>query len=170
MLNSAFASQTHVPLPPAYRVRPALPEDHEFLTELYASTRADELDQAGFPNEQRAAFCRMQFSFQQRHYQQHFAHAEVSIFELADQAIGRELIARTADQLTLVDIALLPAYRNQGIGSDRLRLLIAQSAVLACPIRLHVLQGSAAQALYARHGFVVVQAEGAHWLMERSAR
>ena len=39
-----YASQTQVP-PPAYRVRPAFPEDHEFLVELYATTRDDELDQ-----------------------------------------------------------------------------------------------------------------------------
>jgi len=150
-------------------VRPARPEDHEFLALLYATTRADELEQAGFPVEQRAQFCRMQFDAQQHHYTLYFARARDTIIELDGHAIGRELIARAADEIFLVDIALLPAFRNRGIGSHRLRLMIAESRKLGCPIRLYAVQGSGAEALYRRHGFVVTGEEGVHFLMERPA-
>lgn len=150
-------------------MRPATPDDHEFLAFLYATTRADELDRAGFPHDQREAFCRMQFNAQQHHYGLYFKRARDTIFELDGLPIGREMIARAADELFLVDIALLPEFRNRGIGSHRLQLLIEESRALGCPIRLYAEQGSGAQALYQRHGFVVTGEEGVHFMMERAA-
>jgi GNAT superfamily N-acetyltransferase len=154
---------------PNYRVRLAVPGDLEFLQRLYASTRADELERAGFPVEQRAAFCRMQFNAQQHHYALYFARAVDSVLEIDGVAIGRELLARAADELFLVDIALLPEFRGRGIGSHRLALLIEESRVLNCPIRLCAEQGSRAEALYRRHGFAVTGEEGVHFMMERAA-
>lgn len=163
------------PSPPAlialqpYVVRPAVPQDREFLAQLYASTRADELERAGFPLDQRAAFCRMQFEAQQHHYALYFARAVDTLLEVDGVPIGRELLARAADELFLVDIALLPEFRGRGIGSQRLALLIDESRALGCPIRLYAEQGSRAEALYRRHGFVVTGEEGVHFLMERAA-
>lgn len=154
---------------PNYRVRPARPEDLEFLACLYASTRADELEWAGFPLDQRDAFCRMQFNAQQHHYALYFARAVDTLIEVDGVAIGRELLARAADELFLVDIALLPEFRNRGIGSHRLALLIEESRALNCPIRLYAEQGSRAEALYRRNGFVVTGEEGVHFMMERAA-
>lgn len=147
----------------------ASPDDLEFLARLYATTRADELARAGFPVEQRAAFCRMQFNAQQHHYALYFARAVDSVLEIDGVAVGRELLARAADELFLVDIALLPEFRGRGIGSHRLALLIEESRVLNCPIRLYAEQGSRAEALYRRHGFVVTGEEGVHFMMERAA-
>ena len=111
----------------------------------------------------------MQFNAQQHHYALYFARARDTILELGGQAFGRELIARAADELFLVDIALLPEFRNRGIGSQRLRLLIEESRQFRCPIRLYAEQGSGAEALYRRHGFVVTGEEGVHFMMERAA-
>jgi ribosomal protein S18 acetylase RimI-like enzyme len=154
---------------PDYRVRLASPDDLTFLERLYASTRADELERACFPLEQRAAFCRMQFNAQQHHYALYFARAVDTVLEIDGVAIGRELLARAADELFLVDIALLPEFRNRGIGSHRLRLMIEESRRLGCPIRLYAEQGSGAEALYRRHGFVITGEEGVHFMMERAA-
>ena len=152
-----------------YRIRLAVPEDREFLARLYASTREDELERAGFPLDQREAFCRMQFNAQQHHYTLYFARAVDTLIEVDGVPVGRELIARSSDELFLVDIALLPEFRNRGIGSDRLQRLIAQSRALQCPIRLYAEQGSRAQALYQRHGFVITGEEGVYFMMERDA-
>lgn len=146
-----------------------MPGDREFLARLYASTRADELERAGFPLDQREAFCRMQFNAQQHHYTLYFARAVDTLIEVDGVAVGRELIARSSDELFLVDIALLPEFRNRGIGSDRLRRLIDDSRALQCPIRLYAEQGSRAQAWYQRYGFAITGEEGVYFMMQRDA-
>jgi ribosomal protein S18 acetylase RimI-like enzyme len=161
-----------MPSRPAFSQRPAVADDREFLAQLYATTRSEELDAAGFPFEQRAAFCRMQFEAQQKHYELYFARAVDQLIVLSEspqaELIGRELVARAADEIFLVDIALLPAYRGQGIGSVLLNRLFEQSAQQQCPVRLYAVQGSRAQQLYQRHGFRVMEEEGLHFLMERN--
>jgi ribosomal protein S18 acetylase RimI-like enzyme len=151
---------------PNYVLRPADPSDYEFLAILYATTRSDELDRAGFPLDQRAAFCRMQFEAQQHHYRLYFARAQDQIVLLNDHVIGRLLVARAPDEIFLVDIALLPDFRNLGIGSQLVANLIAESKAKACPLRLYAEKNSRAQALYLRFGFVVTGDEGVHELME----
>ena len=151
-----------------YVLRSAEPSDYEFLAILYATTRSDELGRAGFPVDQRAAFCRMQFEAQQHHYRLYFARAHDQIVLLNDHVIGRVLVARAPDEIFLVDIALLPDYRNLGIGSQLVANLIAESKAQACPLRLYAEKNSRARALYLRFGFVVTGDEGLHELMELS--
>ncbi|MGC5413332.1 GNAT family N-acetyltransferase, partial [Streptomyces sp. DT225] len=44
--------------------------------------------------------------------------------------------------------------QGRGIGSGVLRRLLARTDAEGAPVRLNVLQGSAARRLYERHGFV----------------
>src|SRR5947207_14155770 len=94
------------------------PEDEPFLQQLYASTRAEELAQVPWTDEQKAAFCRMQFAAQRQHYQEHYAGASFDVIELEGQPIGRLYVARWASEIRIVDIGLLPEYRGRGIGSE----------------------------------------------------
>ena len=153
----------------SYGLRVATPNDYEFLAILYATTRSDELDRAGFPMDQRAAFCHMQFEAQQRHYRLYFARAHDQVVISNDSLIGRVLVARAPDEIFLVDIALMPASRNLGIGSHIVATLIAESKALVCPLRLYAEKNSRAQALYLRFGFTITGEEGVHDLMELNA-
>ncbi|MFC1933408.1 GNAT family N-acetyltransferase, partial [Chloroflexota bacterium] len=60
-------------------VRPAQPEDMDFLFEVYASTRSDELARTDWSDEQKQHFLAMQFTAQRRDYSQRFPGAEQSI-------------------------------------------------------------------------------------------
>ena len=152
-----------------YQLRLASPSDYEFLAMLYATTRSDELDRAGFPFDQRAAFCRMQFEAQQRHYRLYFARAHDQVVMQNESVIGRVLVARASDEIFLIDIALMPANRNLGIGSHIVETLIAESKALVCPLRLYAEKNSRARALYLRFGFTITGEEGVHDLMELNA-
>jgi ribosomal protein S18 acetylase RimI-like enzyme len=151
-----------------FSLRIATPEDNEFLYQLYASTRADELAAAGFSPEQHEAFCRMQFGFRQQHYGAHFGHAQDRILLFDGVTVGRELITRDPNVISLTDIAILPTYRCRGMGGALLRGLISESVERTIPIELHVDQGSRALALYQRHGFVIVEDQFPNWFMRRS--
>jgi ribosomal protein S18 acetylase RimI-like enzyme len=148
-------------------LRPALPGDEEFLLALYRSTREDELALTGWDEPQRAAFVRMQFLAQRQHYQAAYPDAAHEIVVRDGRAIGRRLVARDAEQILLVDVALLPEHRGAGIGDRLVRELIGEGETRGVPVRLHVLRGNPAIRLYERLGFVVTGESGLHLLMER---
>jgi ribosomal protein S18 acetylase RimI-like enzyme len=148
-------------------LRPAQPGDEPFLYELYCSTRQDELAAWGWDAAQAAAFLQLQFRAQQQHYQTHYASAAHQIICRDAQPIGRLILAATDQELRVVDIALLPAYRNSGIGTAVLRDILAAAAQTGRPVRLHVAQDSPARRLYERLGFVTVTTDGPYYLLER---
>ncbi|HEY2084307.1 MAG TPA: GNAT family N-acetyltransferase, partial [Verrucomicrobiae bacterium] len=133
-------------------VRPETPQDEVFLFELYASTRQEELDAWGWPPEMRSAFLAMQFKASQG-YHSAFPDAEFQIVLLNGANAGRLVLHRTREELLLVDIALLPRYRNAGIGSALLRKIFGEAAATSRPLRLKVLKGNRAERFYQRLGF-----------------
>ena len=67
-----------------------------------------------------------------------------------------------------MDIALLPAYRNAGIGSALLHALMAEAAQAGKPVRIHVEKQNPALRLYTRLGFVPIADRGVYWFLEWS--
>jgi GNAT superfamily N-acetyltransferase len=59
------------------------------------------------------------------------------------------------DGLWLEHFYLVPDLQGRGLGSAVLRTLLERTDADGLPVRLNVLQGSAARRLYERHGFAV---------------
>ncbi|MCX6874444.1 MAG: GNAT family N-acetyltransferase [Verrucomicrobia bacterium] len=150
------------PTPPAYRLRAATPDDLAFQAQLYATTRLDEMEAAGFPAEMRGAFVAMQFNAQTTHYTQHYPAAEWSIIECDGARVGRLIVHRAEDHFNVIDIALMPEYRGRGIGTVVLRELIAEASARLLPIQLFAFSGEHAIQLYHRLGFADVHDDGLH--------
>lgn len=148
-------------------LRPYRADDQDFLFELYASTRADEIAPFGWPPAQQEAFLRMQFTAQQRWYGMTYAQAEHQIIEQDGAAIGRMIVFRQQPAAVLVDIALLPEHRGQGIGGDLIRQLIQQCDQQKLPLRLQVLKTNPALRLYERLGFIRTEEDQIYIQMER---
>jgi ribosomal protein S18 acetylase RimI-like enzyme len=133
-------------------VRAEQPQDEAFLFELYASTRQEELDAWGWPTETRKAFLAMQFKASQN-YRISFPDAEFQIVLLDQINAGRLIIHRSHEELRVVDIALLPEYRNAGAGSALLQRIFGEAAACKKPLRLSVVKGNRVERLYRRLGF-----------------
>ncbi|MGZ4741360.1 MAG: GNAT family N-acetyltransferase, partial [Ilumatobacteraceae bacterium] len=73
----------------------------------------------------------------------------------------------SANHVELIDIALLPDYRNQGIGSSVLRGVLAQADRIGRVVRLHVEKQSRAVRLYERLGFAITGDAGMYLAMSR---
>ena len=67
-----------------------------------------------------------------------------------------------------MDIALLPDYRNLGIGSALLQSILEQGSNLGLPVTIHVEQFNPALHLYKRLGFQPKEDKGVYLLMQRS--
>ncbi len=98
-------------------LRDAQADDLPFLFNLYCDVRGPEISAWGWLAAQCDAFLRMQFEAQRRSYEASFPGSSNQIVLRDGQAIGRCLTARTGEEILLVDIALLAAHRNRGMGT-----------------------------------------------------
>jgi GNAT superfamily N-acetyltransferase len=135
-------------------LRPAQAGDNEFFYRVYASTRSNEMTLVNWTDEQKEAFLHMQFNAQTEHYQIHYPNAEYKIFQCDDIPIGRLIIERSKNQLLLMDIALLPEYRNTGIGTVIIQDLMNEADQVGLPLVLRVEFFNPVIRLYTRLGFI----------------
>jgi GNAT superfamily N-acetyltransferase len=150
----------------AITLRPMHPEDEGFLYTVYASTRLDELASLGWSKGQRIAFLTMQFRAQHLSYMTQFPAADFLIILWHESPIGRLYIERRSDEIRGIDIALLPAYRQAGIGTAILQGLLAEAACAGKPFRIHVEKFNRARRLYERLGFTTLYDDGVYLFME----
>jgi len=148
-------------------LRPWTAADQDFIFQLYASTRIQEFAPLGWAPAQLETFLRIQFHSQQRWYEMAYAAAGHQIICLDGHSIGRIMVLREPARFLLVDIALLPEHRGQGIGARLLSDLIAESEHAGIPIGLQVLKTNAAIHLYERSGFVRTGEDEMYYQMER---
>ena len=141
--------------------------DLAFLRELYASTRCEELAQVPWDTTQKRAFTDQQFALQRAQYREHYAGAEWLLIERAGDRIGRLYLKRSGSEVRLMDIALLPAARNAGLGTRLTRALLAWADQLALPVTLHVEPFNLAYRLYQRFGFAYTRSTGIYHLLRR---
>ena len=149
-------------------LRSSMPEDQEFLFAVYASTRDDELSLWGWSDNQKRGFLEMQFRAQSQQYSLCYPLADSSVILLDDHPVGHLLVDRKGPDITLVDIALLPEYRNRSIGTTLIQSLLKEATGAQKNVALHVLRGSAAARLYERLGFIMVNEDGVYLEMKRT--
>lgn len=146
--------------------RSELPEDEAFLAKLYATTRAGEMALTGWDAAQQEAFLRQQFQFQTTHYRKHYGDASFQIILRDDAPIGRLYVHYGAQEIRLMDIALMPEHRGAGLGGSILENLLREAARLGKTVTLHVERFNPALRLYQRLGFRVIEDQQINFYME----
>jgi ribosomal protein S18 acetylase RimI-like enzyme len=145
------------------------PDDDAFLFRVYASTREEELALVNWDPAAKEAFLQMQFGAQHQFYQSEFSSAAFELVLKDDTPIGRLYVDRRPDEIRIIDIALLPEFRNAGIGSALLEDLQSEAARVGKPLRIHVERYNRALLLYQRLGFREIDRSEIHLLMEWTA-
>jgi ribosomal protein S18 acetylase RimI-like enzyme len=146
--------------------RPARDDDEPFLLLVYASTREEELAPVPWSDEEKAAFVAMQFAAQTAHYAQHYAGMTSDVILVDGEPAGRLLVARWREEIRIVDITLLPAFRGRGAGSELLAELMDEATEMGKRLSIHVERNNRALGLYQRLGFVPVGETGVYLRME----
>jgi GNAT superfamily N-acetyltransferase len=147
--------------------RPVSPDDGDFPFLVYAASRAEEMAAWGWPSAQQDSFLRLQFRARAQSYAAAYPDAAHSVLVCNGASAGTAMVWRSDAEFRLVDIALLPEFRNRGIGTLWISRLIREAEGAAVPLRLHVLQGNRATLLYRRLGFVAKSDGGMYVEMER---
>ena len=141
-------------------------EEMAFLLELYSSTRWDEVMQAPWTDDQRHEFLKQQFDAQHKHYQSHYPHSDFLIILKNTTKIGRLYIDRDESSICLIDIALMPQYKYNGLGTLLLKRLLMEAQQTKKKIVLHVEKFNPAYQWYLKNGFQQVEDKGVHQYME----
>lgn len=140
-------------------------DDKPFLSELYGTTRAAELAQVPWTDEQKQEFIDMQFNAQYTFYNEQFTEAEFGILSKNTVDIGRLYMDQRDDDLRIIDIALMPNYQKMGIGKALLQGAQQVATELKLPITIHVEKNNPAMRLYKHLGFEMVEDQGVYDLM-----
>jgi RimJ/RimL family protein N-acetyltransferase len=150
-------------------LRPVTPDDEDTLLKIYASTREEEMKQAAeWSSEQKEMFLRWQLEMQRRDYEARFPQTDYQLILFDGKPAGRLWVARTPEQIRLLDIAILPEFQNRKIGTFLLRQLIRESEATATPLRHMIFKlNTEARRFYERLGFRLVEDERMYLLMER---
>lgn len=141
-----------------YRIM-SIPEfSQEYLRQLsviYASTREQELSQTDWTDEQKKQFTDHQFYAQHDYYQKVYPDASYNAIVEGEKMIGRLYVnLKHPSDIRIIDIAILPEYRNQSIGTDIIMNLQQFCKAEKKTLSIHVEQFNPAKSLYERLGFV----------------
>lgn len=158
---------TRVVSRPAITLRPVRDEDMDFLLRVYHGTRLEELATiADWSEEQKLTFVRQQFAAQHAWYQEHYVGATFDVVMVGGVPAGRLYVHRREAEIRLMDIALLPELRGQGVGSTLLADLLAEAESAGKPLTIHVEKYNPAMRLYQRLGFTTIADRGPYDLLE----
>ena len=146
--------------------RPINNDDLDFLQRVYFSTREEEMKIVPWTDDQKQAFLHQQFDAQHTYYQEQFKDAKFEVILRDDQPIGRLYLDRRENEHRIIDIAILPEFRGQGIGGGIMRDLLDEAIQVNKPVTIHVERNNQAMHLYERLGFQMIEDQGVYFLMK----
>lgn len=152
-LDRTMDTETGVSSLPSIRFRSVSAEDHDFLYDVYASTRRHEFTGNGWDDTTIETFLRMQFQLQDAQYRRNEPGATFDIILVDDQPAGRLYLRRTEREIRLADIALFPAFRGRGVGSRIVEGLVTEADAGGLVMSLHVEQTNPIRRFYETLGF-----------------
>jgi ribosomal protein S18 acetylase RimI-like enzyme len=150
------------------RLRPVADDDRPFLVDLYGSVREPELAHVPWDEATKRAFVEQQFAAQDAHYREHYPGATLDVVVVDGEPAGRLYVHRGPSDIRIMEIALAPAYRGRGIGTQLLRALLAEAQESGRKLSIHVEINNPARRLYERLGFRPAGEHGVYVLLERT--
>ncbi len=151
----------------AVQLRSVTAADESFLLSLFAEQRRPALAVTGWTDAEQDAFLASQFALQSKAYTAGFPSGEFHLITWQGQPIGRLYVAQLEDEIRVVDLALIPSFRGQGIGTYLLQTIVSRADTARLKVRFHVEIRNPARRLYERLGFKLVLEHGPYLLMER---
>ena len=140
-------------------LRPACAEDEGVLFDVFSSTWQHAV--ATMPDPAlRRHFLRIQHISQESRFATSYPDLEQYVIVVDDDPVGRLYLQWSDDTLQIVDVTLLPAHRDRGLGTAITTGLMQQAAARGCRVRLRVDRAQPRLVrLYTRTGFRLVSAD-----------
>ena len=141
--------------------------DLPVLASIYASTRDWEMAVVPWTEEEKARFLEQQFFAQHVAYATTYQAPDFRIIEVKGRTAGRLYLNRGSGEIRVVDIAIMPEFRNRGLGRALLSDVIAEAARDGRKVSINVEANNiVARRLYDSLGFTQVSAGPVYHLLE----
>jgi ribosomal protein S18 acetylase RimI-like enzyme len=150
----------------AITLRDAGPDDELFLLQVFACTRAAELAMVPWSDEQKVDFLQKQFNAQHSYYHETYPDADYKVILRDDEPVGRLYIMRDAGLTKILDVTVLPQFRNCGIGSELIRGVLDEATESDRKVHIYVETFNPSLQLFERLGFKSIAEEGINFLLE----
>jgi ribosomal protein S18 acetylase RimI-like enzyme len=133
-------------------------KDHEeFVLALFASHKLLELGAQNWPKAMQKQISEMQFNAFEVSIKKEYPGAHDSLISVDSELAGRIIVNETEDNIRIINLSLLPAFRNKGIGTKLIKDVISEASIKKKPVYFDVDKHNPAISLYIRLGFNVVK-------------
>lgn len=146
-------------------LQPISESDLPFLFELYVSSRAEEFKHSGWSSEELNNFLKKQFELQHTQYMQNYNNPTFDLIQLEQKNIGRLYVNRDNEDIRIIDIAVMPDYRQKGVAKFLMESLIREAAQKSAILSLHVEHNNPILDWYAHLGFKPIRDVGVYKYM-----
>lgn len=143
-------------------LRPTQADDEDFLFGLFRTVHEQEFAFLDLPEEQKTTMLRMQFDAQQQQYHERYPRGNFDLILRAEKTVGIIYTQRGPEEFVLIDVILLPEFRNEGIGKALVAELIHQAQDEQQALTAHVRKDNPAWRLWQRLGFEPVGDDGVY--------
>ena len=149
-------------------LRPATEQDDGFLYDLFKAVRMPDFAHVTLPPEQLEGLMKMQYAGQKFSYSTQYPGPGHDIVMLDGAPVGRIWMSRSESEHLLVDIALLPAVQNRGIGGALLHDVLAAAKQAGVPVKCSVaVTNPGSLRFHQRLGFQIVARDELYYELER---
>ncbi len=131
--------------------------DSEFFMRLFAEIKSSELRLDTWPEPIRTQMIRMQFNAYERCMNTEFPNNIDYLILYQSEKAGRLQLNNDEMGIRIINISLVPAYRNKGIGAKIISDLMLEANQKNKQVLLDVDKINRALNLYSRLGFKIVQ-------------
>jgi GNAT superfamily N-acetyltransferase len=140
-------------------LKPARPDDNDFLYEVFCTTWQDEV--AALPNQNLARHVlRIQHTAQERRFDNRFPGHRRFVVSHDGERVGRFYLFASGSTLNIVDLTLLPEFRRRGIATRLVRDLMREASSDGHRVSMRVARRNGMSlSVYAALGFDLVSSD-----------
>ena len=149
-------------------LRDIAPEDEPFLLKVFACARETEMAMVPWTDEQKAGFLQMQFNAQHAHYHEKYPDADYKIILRNEEPSGRLYLNREPGLFKILDITVLPQFRNSGIGTGLVEDILKEAGKTNSKVQIYVETFNASLEIFKSQGFSILEEQGINYLLEWS--
>lgn len=150
-------------LSPVIDRRTAVDDDRDFLFDVFCSALMPEDALLTLPESKRQPLLRAQFEAREMQYRKTYVLADFDVLTVDGKPVGNLYLDRGDEEFVLINISILPDYRNQGIGTAVVGRILEDAGRLVLPVRARVPHRCPALNLLQRLGFEQVGDDGVHY-------